>query len=60
MYKALIIDDEKPVQIAIHKLGNWRKYHIQSPDVASNGKKLSPPCVSFTLIYALWIYICQL
>lgn len=39
MYKALIIDDEKPVQIAIHKLGNWRKYHIQSPDVASNGKE---------------------
>ena len=39
MYKALIIDDEKPVQIAIYKLGNWGKYHIQPPDVASNGKE---------------------
>lgn len=39
MYKALIIDDEKPVQIAIHKLGNWSKYHIQPPETASNGKE---------------------
>lgn len=37
MYKALIIDDEKPVQIAIHKLGNWSKYHIAPPETASNG-----------------------
>lgn len=39
MYKALIIDDEKPVRIAIQKLGNWRKYHIQTPDCVSNGKE---------------------
>jgi YesN/AraC family two-component response regulator len=37
MYKALIIDDEKPVQIAVQKLGNWHKYHIQPPICASNG-----------------------
>ena len=39
MYKALIIDDEKPVQIAIQKLGNWSKYHIAPPDTASNGRE---------------------
>lgn len=39
MYKALIVDDEKPVQIAIQKLGNWKKYHILPPDTAGNGKE---------------------
>lgn len=39
MYKALIIDDERPVQIAVQKLGNWSKYHIQQPESASNGKE---------------------
>ena len=39
MYKALIIDDEKPVQIAIQKLGNWSKYHIAPPDTANNGRE---------------------
>lgn len=38
MYKALIIDDEKPVQIAIQKLGNWRYYDIEPPRLAANGK----------------------
>lgn len=39
MYKALIIDDERPVQIAVQKLGNWSKYQIQPPETASNGKE---------------------
>lgn len=39
MYKALIIDDEKPVQIAIRKLGNWGKYHIELPENANNGRE---------------------
>lgn len=38
MYKALIIDDEKPVQIAIQKLGNWNCYGIEPPHLAANGK----------------------
>ena len=38
MYKALIIDDEKPVQIAIQKLGHWRQYHMDPPQLAVNGK----------------------
>lgn len=38
MYTALIIDDEKPVQIAIQKLGNWKKYKITSVHTASNGR----------------------
>lgn len=38
MYKALIIDDEKPVQIAIQKLGNWRYYGIEPPRLAANGR----------------------
>lgn len=37
MYKALIIDDEKPVRIAIHKLTNWRKYHISNVYQVENG-----------------------
>lgn len=39
MYKALIIDDEKPVQIAISKLGKWHHYNIQTPEIASNGEQ---------------------
>ncbi|MCM1267282.1 MAG: AraC family transcriptional regulator [Bacteroidales bacterium] len=38
MYKALIIDDEKPVQIAIQKLGHWNAYRIEQPRLAVNGK----------------------
>lgn len=38
MYKALIIDDEKPVQIAIQKLGNWKYYGIEPPRLSVNGK----------------------
>ena len=37
MYKALIIDDEKPVRIAISKLGHWSYYHISPPEMTSNG-----------------------
>jgi two-component system response regulator YesN len=39
MYKALIIDDEKSVQIAVSKLGKWRTYQIEPPTTASNGKQ---------------------
>lgn len=38
MYKSLIIDDEKPVQIAVSKLGHWKKYGIEPPTMANNGK----------------------
>ncbi|MDE5719045.1 MAG: helix-turn-helix domain-containing protein [Lachnospiraceae bacterium] len=38
MYKALIIDDEKPVQIAIQKLGKWKYYGIEPPLLSVNGK----------------------
>lgn len=38
MYKALIIDDEKPVQIAIQKLGKWSYYDIEPPQLAVNGR----------------------
>lgn len=38
MYKALIIDDERPVQIAIQKLADWSHYHILPPEVANNGR----------------------
>ena len=37
MYKSLIIDDEKPVQIAISKLGRWHKYNIKMHELANNG-----------------------
>lgn len=39
MYKALIIDDEKPVRIAISKLGHWHYYHIDPPEMTSNGSE---------------------
>ena len=38
MYRSLIIDDEKPVQIAISKLGHFSYYGIESPHYAINGK----------------------
>ncbi len=38
-YKALIIDDEKPVRIAISKLGHWDYYHIEEPEMTANGKE---------------------
>ena len=39
MSKALIIDDEKPVRIALEKLGDWQKYDITEILMASNGKE---------------------
>lgn len=39
MYKALILDDEKPVRIAIEKLGEWNKYNIDTILTASNGRE---------------------
>lgn len=39
MYKALIVDDEKPVRIAVSKLANWEKYNITEFQEASNGKE---------------------
>lgn len=41
MYKALIIDDERPVRIAISKLGDWNHFHIEMPEMAENGRKPS-------------------
>lgn len=38
MYKALIIDDEKPVHAAIIALGRFRENQVQSPFSAYNGK----------------------
>lgn len=37
MFKALIIEDERPAWIAIAKLGNWAKYHLEPPLRAANG-----------------------
>ena len=37
--KALIIDDERPVRIAISKLGQWSKYHLEQPYQVENGKE---------------------
>ncbi len=39
MWKTLIIDDEKPVRIAISKLGKWSHFQIEPPLMASNGKE---------------------
>lgn len=39
MYKVLIVDDEKPVRIAIGKLGKWAKFGMDTPVMASNGKE---------------------
>lgn len=38
MYRALIIDDERPVRIAISKLGDFAGYHIETPDEAEDGR----------------------
>ena len=38
MYRSLIIDDEKPVQIAISRLGRFAYYGIEPPRYAVNGK----------------------
>ena len=37
LHKALIIDDEKPVRIAIQKLGDWGRYNLQKPLECENG-----------------------
>ena len=39
MFQALIIDDEKPVRVAITALGNWKKYKISQLHYATNGKE---------------------
>lgn len=39
MHKVLIVDDEKPVRIAISKLGAWSRWHIEPPVYAQNGKE---------------------
>jgi two-component system, response regulator YesN len=38
MYKALIIDDERPVHVVITKLGKWREYDIEPPYSAYHGR----------------------
>ena len=38
MHKCLVIDDEKPVFIAITKLGHWSSYHLEKPLYAENGR----------------------
>lgn len=38
MHKVLIVDDELPVRIAIRKLGNWGKWHVDEILEAENGK----------------------
>lgn len=35
----MIVDDEKPVRIAISKLGHWSKWHLEQPFYASDGKE---------------------
>lgn len=40
MHKALIVDDEVPVRVAISKLGDWKKWHIETPLLyAENGRE---------------------
>lgn len=39
MLKALIIDDEKPVQIAVSKLGRWSYYGIEPPNYGNQWKR---------------------
>ncbi len=39
MHKVLIVDDEKPVRIAICKLGQWARWHLEQPYYASDGKE---------------------
>ncbi|WP_165444018.1 response regulator transcription factor [Lachnoclostridium sp. Marseille-P6806] len=38
MYKALILDDERPVRVAIAKLGNFARFRIEAPMEAENGR----------------------
>lgn len=37
MYKALIIDNERPARTVISALGNWSKFGIEPPATACNG-----------------------
>ena len=37
MYKALIVDDERAIHIAVKKQGNWQEFNIDEPDSAWNG-----------------------
>ncbi|NLE25851.1 MAG: helix-turn-helix domain-containing protein [Clostridiaceae bacterium] len=39
MYKALIVDDEKPIMKVITALGEWSKYGIERPYYAGDGKE---------------------
>lgn len=38
MYKALILDDERPVRVAVAKLGDFARFHIEAPLEAENGR----------------------
>lgn len=38
MFRALIIDDEKPARTAISALGSWNAFGIEPPFTATNGK----------------------
>ena len=62
MYKSLIIDDEKPVQIAISKLGRWHKYNIKMPELANNGaqglkvmREIHPSIVFVDMNMPIWM-----
>ena len=37
LHKALIIDDERPVRIAIQKLGSWNRFNLEKPFECENG-----------------------
>ncbi len=39
LHKALIIDDERPVRIAIQKLGSWNHYNLEKPLECGNGEE---------------------
>ena len=39
MYRALIVDDEKPIRKVITALGEWSRYGIERPYYASDGKE---------------------
>ena len=39
MHQVLIVDDERPVQIAIKKLGEWDRFNIDKTYYAENGRE---------------------
>ncbi len=38
MYKVMIVDDEKPVRVAVAALGDWERWDIGEPLTARNGR----------------------